>query len=94
MAEALAFGTLVSEANHVRLSGQDVEKGTFSHRHAVIHDQNTGKTWTPLKHVFSNQDPICSASPTVLWQSTTSSASIWAAPWRTPMPHPLASTVW
>ena len=42
-AEALAFGTLLSEGNHVRLSGQDVERGTFSHRHAVLHDQLTGE---------------------------------------------------
>jgi 2-oxoglutarate dehydrogenase E1 component len=41
-AEALAFSTLLSEGNHVRLSGQDVERGTFSHRHAVLHDQETG----------------------------------------------------
>ena len=38
-AEALAFGTLIVEGNHVRLSGQDVERGTFSHRHSVLHDQ-------------------------------------------------------
>ena len=41
MAEALAFGTLVAEGNHVRLSGQDVERGTFSHRHAVVHGQKS-----------------------------------------------------
>lgn len=38
-AEALAFGSLLLEGTHVRLSGQDVERGTFSHRHAVLHDQ-------------------------------------------------------
>lgn len=40
-AEALAFGTLLAEGKHIRLSGQDVERGTFSQRHAVLHDQNT-----------------------------------------------------
>lgn len=57
MAEALAFATLLIEGNHVRLSGQDVERGTFSHRHAVVHDQDTGETYTPLKHAFSDQNP-------------------------------------
>ncbi|KAL2643867.1 hypothetical protein R1flu_011454 [Riccia fluitans] len=54
-AEALAFGTLVVEGNHVRLSGQDVERGTFSHRHAVLHDQKTGERFCPLHHVVENQ---------------------------------------
>ena len=43
--------------NHVRLSGQDCERGTFSHRHAVVHDQETAESYTPLGHVFSGQKP-------------------------------------
>ncbi|XP_011024057.1 PREDICTED: 2-oxoglutarate dehydrogenase, mitochondrial-like [Populus euphratica] len=54
--EALAFATLLVEGNHVRLSGQDVERGTFSHRHSVIHDQETGEKYCPLDHVTINQN--------------------------------------
>ncbi|KAL6562752.1 hypothetical protein OROGR_003759 [Orobanche gracilis] len=43
--EALTFATLLVEGNHVRLSGQYVERGTFSHRHSVIHDQETGERY-------------------------------------------------
>eukprot|EP01129_Flabellula_baltica_P014572 TRINITY_DN700_c0_g1_i3.p1 TRINITY_DN700_c0_g1~~TRINITY_DN700_c0_g1_i3.p1 ORF type:complete len:1000 (-),score=261.71 TRINITY_DN700_c0_g1_i3:30-3029(-) len=50
-AEALAFGTLLKEGNYVRLAGQDVERGTFSHRHSVIHDQTTGDEFVPLNHI-------------------------------------------
>lgn len=57
LAEALAFATLVVEGNHVRLSGQDVERGTFSHRHSVLHDQETGEEYCPLDHLIMNQDP-------------------------------------
>lgn len=55
-AEALAFGTLLAEGNHVRLSGQDVERGTFSHRHALLHDQKTGERYVPLDNLFPGQD--------------------------------------
>lgn len=54
--EALAFATLLVEGNHVRLSGQDVERGTFSHRHSVVHDQETGAKYCPLDHVMMNQN--------------------------------------
>eukprot|EP01012_Entosiphon_sulcatum_P014981 TRINITY_DN2000_c0_g1_i1.p1 TRINITY_DN2000_c0_g1~~TRINITY_DN2000_c0_g1_i1.p1 ORF type:complete len:1001 (-),score=244.47 TRINITY_DN2000_c0_g1_i1:917-3919(-) len=54
-AEALAFGSLLLEGYHVRVSGQDVERGTFSHRHAVYHDFNTDATFKPLGHIAEGQ---------------------------------------
>ncbi|KAJ5905431.1 2-oxoglutarate dehydrogenase [Penicillium subrubescens] len=54
-AEALAFGSLVDEGYHVRISGQDVERGTFSQRHAVLHDQETEATYTPLQNITDKQ---------------------------------------
>ena len=50
-AEALAFGSLLREGYGIRLSGQDSRRGTFSHRHAVFIDQETEKTYTPLRHL-------------------------------------------
>jgi 2-oxoglutarate dehydrogenase E1 component len=47
-AEALAFASLLADGVNIRMSGQDVERGTFSHRQAVLHDMNTGETYTPL----------------------------------------------
>ncbi|MCL4767052.1 MAG: 2-oxoglutarate dehydrogenase E1 component [Hyphomicrobiaceae bacterium] len=55
MAEHLAFGTLVRERFPVRLSGQDVERGTFSQRHSVLIDQETERRYTPLKYVSPDQ---------------------------------------
>ena len=43
LGEAFAFGSLLEEGTHVRLSGQDVERGTFAHRHHVLHDQKVDK---------------------------------------------------
>ncbi len=50
-AEALAFGSLLVEGIPIRLTGQDTERGTFSHRHAVLHDVHTGETYTPLQNL-------------------------------------------
>ncbi|XP_076683094.1 2-oxoglutarate dehydrogenase complex component E1 isoform X2 [Andrena cerasifolii] len=50
MGECLAFSSLLKEGHHVRLSGQDVERGTFSHRIHVIHDQSRDKTWKNILH--------------------------------------------
>ncbi len=50
-AEQLAYGTLLIEGHPVRLSGQDCRRGTFSHRHAVVRDYNTGEPYTPLNTI-------------------------------------------
>ncbi|MFM8747808.1 MAG: 2-oxoglutarate dehydrogenase E1 component [Aestuariivirga sp.] len=55
MAEQLAFGTLLLEGFPVRLSGQDVQRGTFSQRHAVLIDQETEKRYTPVNHLVKDQ---------------------------------------
>jgi 2-oxoglutarate decarboxylase len=51
LAEALAFASLLVEGTDVRLAGQDTRRGTFSQRHAVLVDQNTGTEWVPLEHL-------------------------------------------
>jgi 2-oxoglutarate dehydrogenase E1 component len=58
MAEALAIGTLCAEGTHVRLSGQDSGRGTFSHRHAVLVDQETEERYVPINHVRQGQAPF------------------------------------
>jgi len=50
-AEALAFASLLADGAGIRISGQDAERGTFSHRHAVLHDVNTGQVYTPLANL-------------------------------------------
>jgi 2-oxoglutarate decarboxylase len=56
-AEAIAFGSLVIDGSRVRLSGQDSGRGTFSQRHAVLYDTQTGKSWTPLSELRSDSKP-------------------------------------
>src|SRR5438094_1794463 len=58
-AEALAFGSLLLEGIPVRLSGQDSSRGTFSTRHSVLYDANTGKPYVPLMHLAEKQARIC-----------------------------------
>ncbi|HEY0391068.1 MAG TPA: multifunctional oxoglutarate decarboxylase/oxoglutarate dehydrogenase thiamine pyrophosphate-binding subunit/dihydrolipoyllysine-residue succinyltransferase subunit [Solirubrobacterales bacterium] len=50
-AEALAFASLLTEGVHIRLTGQDTERGTFSHRHLVLHDENTGLEYCPMQNL-------------------------------------------
>ena len=55
LGEALALGTLLLESRDVRLSGQDTERGTFSHRHAVLHDREDDTRYVPLAHLADRQ---------------------------------------
>ncbi|KAJ3157719.1 hypothetical protein HDU89_000096 [Geranomyces variabilis] len=68
-AESMAFGTLLAEGQHVRLSGQDVERGTFSQRHALLNDQKNESTFVPLNHLVAgdvvssqNHFTVCNSS--------------------------------
>ena len=51
MAELLAYGSLLKEGHSVRISGQDSQRGTFSHRHAVLKDTETEEHYIPLNHL-------------------------------------------
>jgi len=54
-AETMAYASLLEEGYPVRISGQDSARGTFFHRHAVIHNQEDGDTWLPLQHIREDQ---------------------------------------
>ncbi len=57
-AEALAFASLLGDGVHVRLTGQDTERGTFSHRHLVLHDEKTGLRYAPIQNLPEAKAPF------------------------------------
>ncbi|XP_053605594.1 probable 2-oxoglutarate dehydrogenase E1 component DHKTD1 homolog, mitochondrial [Plodia interpunctella] len=65
-AEALAFGSLLMEGRHVRLSGEDVGRGTFSHRHAMLVDQKTESIYIPLNHIHEQQKGYLEVANSIL----------------------------
>ncbi|MEZ4272971.1 MAG: 2-oxoglutarate dehydrogenase E1 component [Myxococcota bacterium] len=69
-AEALALASLAYDGARVRLSGQDTERGTFSHRHAVLHDYDTGEKYMPLRHLSDEQAEV------EIYNSTLSEAGV------------------
>ena len=87
-AEALAFGSLVLEGIPIRLSGQDTERGTFSHRHAVLHDMVNGATYTPLKHLDPAQASFC------VYNSLLSEAAVLAFDYGYSLDYPGMLCIW
>ncbi len=57
-AESLAFASLLTEGVHIRLTGQDTERGTFSHRHLVLHDEKTGLPYCPMQNLADSTAPF------------------------------------
>jgi len=87
-AEALAFATLLAEGTHVRVSGQDAQRGTFTHRHAVLHDVENGGTYVPLEHVGIRQGHF------EIWNSPLSETGVLGFDWGYSLDTPEALVVW
>ncbi|MFD1033015.1 2-oxoglutarate dehydrogenase E1 component [Metaplanococcus flavidus] len=69
-AETLAFGSILREGNPIRLSGQDAQRGTFAHRHLVLHDEKNGNQLVPLHHISDSKASF------VVYNSPLSEASV------------------
>lgn len=87
-AEALAFGSLVMEGTPVRLSGQDSGRGTFSQRHLILCDANTGREYSPLNHVRPGQAPF------TVYDSLLSEAAVLGFEFGYSVADPLALVLW
>ncbi|MCS6834143.1 MAG: 2-oxoglutarate dehydrogenase E1 component, partial [Flammeovirgaceae bacterium] len=87
-AELLAYGTLLLEGKIVRLSGQDVERGTFSHRHAVLNDAETNEKYCQLNHIDSNQGKF------MIYNSLLSEYGVLGFEYGYALANPDALTIW
>jgi 2-oxoglutarate dehydrogenase E1 component len=88
MGEALAFGTLLVEGTPVRVSGQDCERGTFTHRHAVFNDTETGAKYTPLNTIADKQANFC------VYNSLLSEAAVLGFDYGYSMDYPDMLCIW
>jgi 2-oxoglutarate dehydrogenase E1 component len=87
-AELLAYASLVDDNYKVRITGQDVGRGTFSHRHAVLHDQNTGDTYIPLQRISESQRKF------VIYDSLLSEEAVLAFEYGYATTRPDALVIW
>jgi 2-oxoglutarate dehydrogenase E1 component len=88
MAELMAYGTLVTEGIPVRLSGQDSERGTFSHRHSVLTMEESEERYTPLQHISPDQAPF------EVYNSPLSEYGVLAFEYGYSLASPFALTIW
>ena len=88
-AETMAYGTLLEEGHNVRITGQDVGRGTFSHRHAVLHHQKDGSVHIPLKDVAHANDTKMS-----IYDSLLSEEAVLAFEYGYATTNPNALVIW
>ncbi|WP_417434621.1 2-oxoglutarate dehydrogenase E1 component [Idiomarina abyssalis] len=87
-AETLAYATLVNDGTHIRLTGQDSGRGTFFHRHAVLHNQEDASTYMPLNNLGSEQGQI------EIYDSVLSEAAVVAFEYGYATAEPKALVMW
>ena len=86
--EALAFASLLVEGSRVRISGQDAQRGTFSHRHAVLHDYENGRRHVPFRHLSPDQGMFD------VWNSPLSEIGVLGFEYGYSLDYPEALTIW
>ncbi|MFC4699124.1 2-oxoglutarate dehydrogenase E1 component [Glaciecola siphonariae] len=88
MAENLAYAAILKEGTHIRLTGQDSGRGTFFHRHAVLHGQDAGEEYMPLRHIADEQGNI------EIYDSVLSEEAVMAFEYGYATAEPATMTIW